>query len=82
VALARTILGDLGTGVGVAGMHTPRELDYRLRLGEGFLAEAQEDLLLRRWRSCVDNSQADAQRSLSLAQEAVDLARGLAGPQA
>jgi len=30
---------------------------YRLGLAEGFLAEAREDLALRRWRSCADNSQ-------------------------
>jgi len=30
---------------------------YRLRLGEGFLTEAQQDLTLGRRRSCVDNSQ-------------------------
>ncbi len=30
---------------------------YRLRLAEGFLLEARQDLELQRWRSCVDNSQ-------------------------
>ena len=30
---------------------------YRLRLADGFLAEARQDLALARWRSCVDNSQ-------------------------
>jgi HEPN domain-containing protein len=30
---------------------------YRLRLADGFLHEAQEDVELNRWRSCVDNSQ-------------------------
>jgi len=30
---------------------------YRLRLAEGFLKEAEEDFTLKRWRSCVDNSQ-------------------------
>jgi HEPN domain-containing protein len=30
---------------------------YRLRLAEGFLDEARQDLALARWRSCVDNSQ-------------------------
>jgi len=30
---------------------------YRLRLGEGFLTEATQDVTLARWRSCVDSSQ-------------------------
>lgn len=30
---------------------------YRLGLAQGFLGEAQQDVGLRRWRSCVDNSQ-------------------------
>ncbi|HEX9653073.1 MAG TPA: HEPN domain-containing protein [bacterium] len=30
---------------------------YRLRLAKGFLKEAQQDLELQRWRSCVDNAQ-------------------------
>ncbi len=30
---------------------------YRLNLAEGFLVEAREDVKLKRWRSCVDNSQ-------------------------
>ncbi|RMF27350.1 MAG: HEPN domain-containing protein [Chloroflexi bacterium] len=30
---------------------------YRLRVAQGFLAEAQQDLQLRRWRSAVDNAQ-------------------------
>lgn len=30
---------------------------YRLELGSGFLNEARDDVALRRWRSCVDNSQ-------------------------
>jgi HEPN domain-containing protein len=30
---------------------------YRIRLAEGFLGEARQDMTLRRWRSCVDNSQ-------------------------
>lgn len=33
------------------------ELIYRLRLARGFLEEAEQDLGLGRWRSCVDNSQ-------------------------
>jgi len=30
---------------------------YRLALAEGFLAEAEQDVGLERWRSCVDNAQ-------------------------
>lgn len=33
------------------------EAQYRVRLAEGFLAEARQDYGLLRWRSCVDNSQ-------------------------
>jgi HEPN domain-containing protein len=38
-------------------MQITEEVSYRLRLAEGFLNEARQDLELRRWRSCVDNSQ-------------------------
>ena len=38
-------------------MNARNETDYRLRLAEGFLAEAIQDEGLQRWRSCVDNSQ-------------------------
>jgi HEPN domain-containing protein len=38
-------------------MSTPEEVSYRLRLVLGFLEEARQDFNLRRWRSCVDNSQ-------------------------
>ena len=33
------------------------EVSYRLALAKGFLAEAEQDMTLERWRSCVDNSQ-------------------------
>jgi len=33
------------------------EARYRIRLAEGFLQEARQDVALQRWRSCVDNSQ-------------------------
>ena len=33
------------------------EVTYRMRLVNGFLSEARQDLDLERWRSCVDNSQ-------------------------
>lgn len=38
-------------------MNTPDEVSYRLALARGFLAEAEQDLTLERWRSCVDNAQ-------------------------
>lgn len=38
-------------------MQITEEVTYRLRLAEGFLDEARQDLGLRRWRSCIDNSQ-------------------------
>jgi HEPN domain-containing protein len=34
-----------------------RDVDYRIALGAGFLAEAEQDFTLERWRSCVDNAQ-------------------------
>jgi HEPN domain-containing protein len=33
------------------------EVAYRLALAEGFLAEAEQDMELERWRSCVNNAQ-------------------------
>lgn len=33
------------------------DADYRLKLAEGFLDEAQQDVNLGRWRSAMDNSQ-------------------------
>lgn len=38
-------------------MRSAEEASYRLRLAEGFLAEARQDMGLQRWRSCVDASQ-------------------------
>lgn len=38
-------------------MESERDVDYRLRPAEGFLREAEEDLQLSRWRSCVDHAQ-------------------------
>ena len=32
-------------------------MDYRIALAAGFLAEAEQDFALERWRSCVDNAQ-------------------------
>lgn len=38
-------------------MSAGSEVGFRLRLADGFLAEARQDLELERWRSCVDHSQ-------------------------
>jgi HEPN domain-containing protein len=38
-------------------MNKSDEVTYRLALAKGFLAEAEQDISLKRWRSCVDNSQ-------------------------
>ena len=38
-------------------MNAQDEVSYRLALAKGFLAEAEQDLTLERWRSCVDNAQ-------------------------
>lgn len=38
-------------------MNSKEDAVYRLRLAEGFLEEAEEDVSLSRWRSCVSNSQ-------------------------
>ena len=35
----------------------PDEISYRLALAKGFLTEAEQDMTLERWRSCVDNAQ-------------------------
>lgn len=38
-------------------MYVTEEARFRLRLVEGFLEEARQDMAFRRWRSCVDNNQ-------------------------
>lgn len=48
-------------------MPPPEEARYRLRLAEGFLQEGRQDLALRRWRSCVDNSQLAAENAAKFA---------------
>jgi len=40
---------------------------YRLRLAEGFLAEAEQDYQLKRWRAVVDNSQLAAENAAKAA---------------
>lgn len=44
-------------------MKSKAESRYRLELAEGFLAEAEQDFELSRWRSCVDNSQLAVENS-------------------
>ncbi len=44
-------------------MNATDQAHYRLRLAEGFLKEAQQDIASRRWRSCVDNSQLAAEHA-------------------
>jgi HEPN domain-containing protein len=36
---------------------TTADVEYRLRIAEGFLEESRQDLALSRWRSAVDNAQ-------------------------
>jgi HEPN domain-containing protein len=38
-------------------VNAPDDVSYRLALAKGFLAEAEQDMTLERWRSCVDNFQ-------------------------
>lgn len=44
-------------------MNAPDEVAYRLALAKGFLTEAEQDITLKRWRSCVDNSQLAAENA-------------------
>ena len=60
------MIRHLGTGVsiGAAFIDSERDVAYRLRLADGFLGEAEEDLRLRRWRSAVDNAQLSVENSV------------------
>lgn len=44
-------------------MHYQDDAKYRLKLAKGFLKEAEEDVKLGRWRSCVDNAQLAVENS-------------------
>ncbi len=44
-------------------MNFKKDAEYRLRLAEGFLKEALQDISLERWRSCVDNAQLSVENS-------------------
>ena len=48
-------------------MSASDEAGFRLRLADGFLAEAPQDLELGRWRSCVDNSQLATENAAKVA---------------
>ena len=48
------MVAALGRGITVNGLEHAR---YRLNLARGFLAEGEQDVHLRRWRSAVDNAQ-------------------------
>ena len=48
-------------------MDAMQDAGYRLRLAEGYVQEASEDLTLKRWRSCVDNSQLAAKNAAKAA---------------
>jgi len=38
-------------------MNPKQDTEFRLKLAAGFLREAEEDVRLSRWSSCVDNAQ-------------------------
>ncbi len=44
-------------------MNPKRDTEFRLKLAAGFLREAEEDMRLSRWRSCVDNAQMAAENA-------------------
>lgn len=43
------------------------DMEFREKLAEGFLTEARQDLELKRWRSCVDNSQLSVENAAKMA---------------
>lgn len=43
------------------------DMKFREKLAEGFLLEAKQDLDLKRWRSCVDNSQLSVENAAKMA---------------
>lgn len=44
-------------------MNRRKQVDYRLRLANGFLDETQQDIGLTRWRSAMDNAQLAVENS-------------------
>jgi HEPN domain-containing protein len=63
VAVEERAVRSLGIGMGSVGMGAREETRYRLRLAEGFLQEARQDITSGRWRSCVDNAQLTVENS-------------------
>lgn len=57
MAVAEGSLQLLDAGVGEITMQGLDHVKYRLRLADGFLSEARQDIGFQRWRSCVDNAQ-------------------------
>ncbi len=45
-------------------MNSIADAKFRLKIAEGFLAEARQDFELGRWRSCVDGAQLAAENAL------------------
>ncbi len=48
-------------------MNAHVDAEYRFALARGFLTEAEQDFTLKRWRSCVDNSQLSLANSVKAA---------------
>ena len=44
-------------------MNSHEDASYRLNLARGFLKEAEEDRVLKRWRACVSSAQLSAENS-------------------
>ena len=44
-------------------MNSSDDVAYRLSLAKGFLKEAEDDIKLMRWRSCVDSAQLTVENS-------------------
>lgn len=43
------------------------DMEFREKLARGFLVEAKQDMDLKRWRSCVDNSQLSVENAAKMA---------------
>ena len=70
----------------MATVSTSKDVGYRVALAVGFLAEAEQDFTLERWRSCVDNAQLVVENSgkaalalFGIAPKTHDPARQIAG---
>ena len=48
-------------------MNKSKQVDYRLRLAQGFLDEARQDIDLSRWRSAMDNAQLSVENAAKAA---------------